>query len=147
MAVCVCLCVCVCVQELPSSIGRLGMLTILNVDRNQLSDIPREVWRHSWWRHSHSLAPVRLPVCLTYWRDERPFDGCACNGTLVTTYWQSHVSVVEMSIRKPSSAPLQNHSLGGAAASIYPRHTAIGEGIIPACDRQTDRHNIYRTSI
>ena len=31
-------------QELPTSIGRLNMLTILNVDRNQLTDIPREVY-------------------------------------------------------------------------------------------------------
>jgi len=34
-------------QELPASIGRLTMLTILNVDRNQLSDIPREVTSHA----------------------------------------------------------------------------------------------------
>lgn len=32
-----------CVQELPASLGRLNNLTILNVDRNQLVEIPREV--------------------------------------------------------------------------------------------------------
>ena len=44
-------------QELPTSIGRLSMLTILNVDRNQLTDIPREVRRH---KHIFIVAPARL---------------------------------------------------------------------------------------
>jgi len=42
-------------QELPASIGRLSMLTILNVDRNQLTEIPREV-------HSRMMTS-RAPAC------------------------------------------------------------------------------------
>jgi len=62
------LAVCVRTQELPSSIGRLGMLTILNVDRNQLSDIPREVRTYTvhaamQWRHDDVIA--RAPAGAT----------------------------------------------------------------------------------
>jgi len=90
------LAVCVRTQELPSSIGRLGMLTILNVDRNQLSDIPREVRTYTvhaamQWRHDDVIA--RAPagataaVRLVDWQTSRIYIYTCVTSNLVEIGW------------------------------------------------------------
>jgi len=55
---------CCAVQELPSTVGKLKLLSILNVDRNRLSLLPCEV-RYCAWHLFNQRLRIHIHLALT----------------------------------------------------------------------------------